>query len=384
MRPESDPDRPLLRESAQLEADLKRILAEAEPPPHGWYPYDILANVPRLQRLLDAAGVELPQPRPGLPALDIGAADGHMSFLLERLGFEVDAVDHPATNYNFMNGIRQLAGSFKSAVRIHDINFDVWPFPPSGQYAFAMLLGVVYHLRNPFCVLENLARRSPYLFMSTRLLSTLLTDLLPLPAVYLAGRTEINFDPTNYWLFTRRSVRRLLTRAGWEILSEFTERARLAPFALSPNTRDERIYILARSAFLAQFEAFQCLDGWYPIEDGTLRWTRREFAAKLFAAHQASRLVFEFFAHPYLLAQGPVTLQTRLDGVELKPYIISEAGVHAISLSCLIEPNRSFMASFVLSRGIDEPGGERELGVRVEVFHSDQYGRPMPPPLRFE
>jgi SAM-dependent methyltransferase len=316
--------------------------------------------------------------------LDIGAADGHLSFLFERLGYEVEAIDHPATNYNWMNGIRQLAAYFNSSVRIHDINIDVWPYPPSGQYAFAMLLGILYHLRNPFCVLENLARRSPYLFMSTRLLSTLLTDLLPLPAVYLAGRTEINFDPTNYWLFTRRSIRRLLTRAGWEILSEYTERTRSAPFALSPSTRDERIYILARSAFTAQFAAFQCLDGWYPIEDGALRWTRREFAVRLHAAHQASRLVFEFFAHPYLLAQGPVTLQTRLEGAELNSYIIAKAGMHKAELSCVIEPNRSYAVAFALSGAIDEPGGERELGVRVEVFNTDHFGRPTPPPLRFE
>lgn len=375
---------PLLAECARLEADLSRIRETNEPPSEGWYPYDVLANVPRLQRLLDAAGLTLPDPKPDVPVLDIGAADGHLSFLFERLGYEVEAIDHPATNYNWMNGIRQLAAYFNSSVRIHDINIDVWPYPPSGQYAFAMLLGILYHLRNPFCVLENLARRSPYLFMSTRLLSTLLTDLLPLPAVYLAGRTEINFDPTNYWLFTRRSIRRLLTRAGWEILSEYTERTRSAPFALSPSTRDERIYILARSAFTAQFAAFQCLDGWYPIEDGALRWTRREFAVRLHAAHQASRLVFEFFAHPYLLAQGPVTLQTRLEGAELNSYIIAKAGMHKAELSCVIEPNRSYAVAFALSGAIDEPGGERELGVRVEVFNTDHFGRPTPPPLRFE
>jgi len=374
----------LLAEGARLEGDIERIQGSGEPPLHGWYPYNILANVPRLQRLLDAAGLGLPEPKHGLPVLDIGAADGHMSFLFERLGHEVDAIDHPATNFNYMNGIRQLAGSLNSAIRIHDINFDVSPYPPSGQYAFTLLLGILYHLRNPFCVLENLARRSPYLYMSTRLLSTLLTDLLPLPAVYLAGRTEINFDPTNYWLFTRRSLRRLLTRAGWEILAEFTERAHRAPFALSPDARDERIYVLARSSFLPQFEAFQPLDGWYPIEDGSLRWTRREFSAKLHAFHQASRLQFEFFAHPYLIAEGPVVLQIRLNGVALKPYIIGEAGMHTVSLSCSVEPGNAYTVECSLNRAIAEPGGERELGVRVEVFTSDEFGSPLPPPLRLD
>jgi SAM-dependent methyltransferase len=375
---------PLLDASALLEIDIRDIQASSGPPQHGWYPYDILANVPRLQQLLDTAGIALPPSERGLPVLDIGAADGHMSFLFERLGHEVDAIDHPATNFNYMNGIRQLARSLNSDVRIHDINFDASPHPPSSHYAFALLLGILYHLKNPFCVLENLARRSPYLFMSTRLLSTLLTGLLPLPAVYLAGRAEINFDPTNYWLFTRRSLRRLLTRAGWEILAESTERTHRAPFALSPGARDERIYILARSSFLSQFEAFQILDGWYPIEDGSLRWTGREFSAQIHAAHQASRLFFEFFAHPYLLAPGPVTLEVSLDGVALKPYLIAEAGMHAVSLSCSVQPGHAYVARFTLNRSIDEPGGERELGVRVEVFASDHSGRPLPPPLRLE
>jgi len=338
--------------------------------------------VPRLQRLLDEANLALPLPRPGLPVLDIGAADGHMSFLFERLGHAVHAIDHAPANYNYMNGIRQLAASLSSGIAIHDIDFDARPFPPADQYSFTLLLGILYHLKNPYCVLENLARRSPYLYMSTRLLSTLLTDLFPLPTVWLAGAGELDFDSTNYWLFTRRSLHRMLARAGWDVIAEKTERTRFAPFATSPAARDERIYLLARSAFLPHFQALQVLDGWHSLEDGWLRWTTGSFTARLQSPESPSKLLFEFFAHPYLLAQGPVTLHSTLDGVPLPAYQIDAPGMHSISLPCSPAPSTLCDAAFHLDRAMEEPGGERELGVRVAIFAAGPTGRPLPPPLR--
>ncbi len=373
---------PLLLESDRLEADIEALQASIPAPNPSWYPFPILANVPRLQRLLDEAKLALPLPRPGLPVLDIGAADGHMSFLFERLGHEVHAIDHAPTNYNYMFGIRHLASSLSSKISIHDIDFDARPFPPADHYSFALLLGILYHLKNPYCVLENLARRSPYLYLSTRLLSTLLTDIFPLPTVWLAGARELNFDPTNYWLFTRRSLHRMLARAGWEVLAGKTERTRFSPFAISPAARDERIYLLARSAFLPHFQALQVLQGWHSLEDGYLRWTTGNFTARLQAPASPSRLLFEFFAHPYLLAQGPVTLNITLDGVSLPAYKIDEPGMHSLSLPCSPTPSKLCDAAFHLDRAMDEPGGERELGVRVAIFAAEPTGRPLPPPLR--
>ncbi len=373
---------PLLAESARLESEIEALKSSLPKPETDWYPFPILSNVPRLQRLLDQANLALPLPRPGLPVLDIGAADGHMSFLFERLGHEVHAIDHAPTNYNYMNGIRMLASSLSSKIAIHDLDFDARPFPPADQYSFSLLLGILYHLKNPFCVLENLSRRSPYLYMSTRLLSTLLTDIFPLPTVWLAGNRELNFDPTNYWLFTRRSLHRMLARAGWEVVAEQTERTRSAPFAISPATRDERIYLLARSSFLPHFQELQVIDGWHPLEDGWLRWTKADFTARLQSPDSASQLLFEFFAHPYLLKEGPVTLHCTLDGVPLPDYTIDAPGMHNISLPCSPSPSKLCDASFHLDRAICEPGDERELGVRVGIFVAEPNGQPLPPPLR--
>jgi SAM-dependent methyltransferase len=376
------PIRPLIALSDRLEDEIGNIKASSAAPNPDWYPFRILANVPRLDVLLLKAGLTLPDPRAGLPVLDIGAADGHMSFFFERLGHQVHTVDHAPTNYNYMYGIRQLAGSLGSKISIHDIDFDARPFPPADQYAFTCLLGILYHLKNPFCVLENLARRSPYLFMSTRLLSTLVTDLFPLPAAWIAGAQELNFDHTNYWLFTRRSLRRLLARAGWEVLSEVNERTRFAPFAISPDSRDERIYVLARSAFLEHFQALQVLDGWHALEDGYLRWTTGHFRALLQSPGRPSKLHFEFFAHPLLLEQGPVELGITIDGQALPPHTIAEPGIHSLSIDCSPAPSKLCAAEFTLSRAMREPGGERELGLRVAVYGCETSGKPQPPPLR--
>jgi len=305
-----------------------------------------------------------------------------LAYFFERQGFDVDVLDWPATNWNGLRGARRLHELLASNIGIHEVDLDSQFDLPRRHYGLVFLLGILYHLKNPFCVLENLSRRSPYLYMSTRLLSTLLTDIFPLPTVWLAGNRELNFDPTNYWLFTRRSLHRMLARAGWEVVAEQTERTRSAPFAISPAARDERIYLLARSSFLPHFQALQVIDGWHPLEDGWLRWTKADFTARLLSPAAPSKLLFEFFAHPYLLKEGPVTLHSTLDGVPLPDYTIDAPGMHNISLPCAPSPSKLCHAAFHLDRAICEPGGERELGVRVGIFVAEPNGQPLPPPLR--
>ena len=40
---------------------------------------------------------------------------------------------------------------------------------PGGPYDFTFFLGTLYHLRNPFHVLEELAKRTAFCFLSTRI-----------------------------------------------------------------------------------------------------------------------------------------------------------------------------------------------------------------------
>src|SRR5437016_6192908 len=101
--------------------DTKRLLGKRD---FDWYPYDCFANLFYVQRLLNSSGLSLDQVIGGKPVLDLGAADGALSFFLESLGYQVHACDHAGTNLNRMSGIRSLAPVLRSRIEIHDIDLD--------------------------------------------------------------------------------------------------------------------------------------------------------------------------------------------------------------------------------------------------------------------
>lgn len=215
-----------------------------------WYLYDILGNVVHLDLLLNGANRDLSRLAGGLPAADIGAADGDLAFALERcLGWEVDVIDTAATNMNGLRGARALADQLGSRVRIEDIDLDSQFRLPRERYGLVFLLGILYHLQNPFYVLRTLANRADYCVLSTRVARyagpgpTLIGDL---PVAYLVAPTETNNDPTNYWMFSPAGLERIAARAGWAVL----ERHSLGDVVASdPSSaeHDERLFMLLRS-----------------------------------------------------------------------------------------------------------------------------------------
>jgi 2-polyprenyl-3-methyl-5-hydroxy-6-metoxy-1,4-benzoquinol methylase len=94
--------------------------------------------------------------------IDVGCGDGELSFLFERLGCQVTAVDHPRSNQNALAGVRALAEHIGSRVDIEVFNVDRWGIPERREYGLGLLLGVLYHLKKPFLVLETLATRCRY------------------------------------------------------------------------------------------------------------------------------------------------------------------------------------------------------------------------------
>lgn len=156
--------------------------------------------------------------------LDMGAGDGDLSFLLESLGVKVHAIDHPAINYNRMSGIHTAKEALHSSVDIQTLDLDSQFALAERVYGLVLLFGVLYHLKNPFYVMEALARQSEYCLMSTRIARVSPDRSVrfeSLPVAYLVGERETNNDPTNFWIFTEPGLRRLLERAGWEVL-DFT------------------------------------------------------------------------------------------------------------------------------------------------------------------
>jgi len=151
---------------------------------------------------------------------DIGAADGDISFFLESNGHICDMYDYAAINWNGLRGARAIKQMRNSNVRIFDMDLNA-QFSLNSEYDIIFLFGVLYHLKNPFYMLETCSTVAKYLFLSTRIAKRFrlgAPDVSTFPAAYLLGPDEANNDATNYWVFTEAGLRRLIERTGWSII----------------------------------------------------------------------------------------------------------------------------------------------------------------------
>ena len=218
------------------------------------YPYDTLSALAHFDRLLGAANRHLLEPREGARrVLDLGCGDGEMSLFLEWL-------------------IRALREALGSRMEIHEIDLDALTFP-HGSYDLIILLGVLYHLRNPFYALEQMARNGTRCLLSTRVAGRLPGGKwLPKEAAwaYLLDENEIAGDDSNYFVFSDAALRLLLKRTHWRVLDYLNTGAtgNSEPVRLD---RDERVFCLIQSEHdrLADLELGE---GWYPREETGWRW----------------------------------------------------------------------------------------------------------------
>jgi hypothetical protein len=214
---------PLDRLLAEVPEFRKKIAAVKASISHvPWYPYDSFANFHLINEHFKGPGRRMFDGiRSGLRIADVGAADGDTSFLFESLGARVTIIDNPSTNANDCRAILELRSALGSSVRFVAADLD-WTPHLDGEYDLAVFLGILYHLRNPMLALNALALVSEHLLLSTKVFSKHLgSDVADTNLTYLLESREINDDPTNYWLFTPRSLRVCLKRCGWSILDEF-------------------------------------------------------------------------------------------------------------------------------------------------------------------
>jgi tRNA (mo5U34)-methyltransferase len=215
-----------------------------------WYPYATLRNVAILERLSTMAELNLLQLCRGQygKIADIGAADGDLAFFLEKQGLAVDMIENESTNFNRLEGARILKHALDSSVTIRSVDLDS-QFPLSDEkYDAILLLGTLYHLKNPFLILERLARMTRYCFVSTRI-ARQTADGQPLsryPIAYLLGAQECNNDDTNFWIFSEEGLKRLIDRTGWSVLSYLTIGDTTNSTPADPD-RDERAFCLLQS-----------------------------------------------------------------------------------------------------------------------------------------
>ena len=241
-----------LRELALAkEQELWKTKLAHRPKPF-WYPYPTLRNIPVFERLLAKVGLDLLELCRGKygRVADIGAADGDLAFFLEQLGFSVDVVDNEYTNFNKLEGAQILKNTLNSSVTIRSVDLDSQSQPFTERYDAAFFLGVLYHLKNPFSILEKLAHITRYCFLSTRV-ARQAADGLPLskyPLAYLLGPEECNNDSTNFWIFSDEGLKRLIHRTGWNILAFTTIGDTNSSTPADPNHDERGICILKSDA----------------------------------------------------------------------------------------------------------------------------------------
>ena len=204
---------------------------------YGWYPYGSMSNFVHLDRMLTGEHRDILRYAASRPILDIGAADGDVAYFLESLGHHVHVLENPPTNFNGCRGLYAMRRALGSKIEITEVNLDSQFHLPEERFGLTLLLGLLYHLKNPFYVLETLARSVQHMLLTTRVaqynvaeggenaangVNLVRVDMSSIPTAYLVDPLETNNDPTNFWMFTQAGLRRILSRTGWDVLDFIT------------------------------------------------------------------------------------------------------------------------------------------------------------------
>jgi tRNA (mo5U34)-methyltransferase len=360
----------IVDQGRQFREELRLVKRQIGAVGFEWYPYDTLSSLVHLERMLTGPNRQLLAGKP-LRILDVGCQDGELSFLLERLGHEVVAIDHPVYNHNGMQGVKALREALGSAVQLHEMDIDRQFTLPHDSYDLVLVLGVLYHVRNPFYLLEELARRASYCLMSTRVARRFPGGAeMPegVALAYLLHDRELNDDETNYFIFSEPGLRVMAERAYWEICdyatvgqSENSEPVRL--------DRDERAFCLLKSRYdrLADLEL---LTGWHAAEQTGWRWTERSFSARArWAGAIAPKTVAVdlYLADNVLRNANPLRLSLAINGEAVTPEVCRNAGRHTMVRRLGKNYVNQILFEFELNGALPpDEQDSRERGVIVE------------------
>jgi hypothetical protein len=258
-------------------------------------------------------------------------------------------------------------------LNVYDIDLDGRFHLPRPDYRFAFFLGTLYHLKNPYYVLENLASHADWCVLSTRIaqVTPRQTFIEEDPVAYLLDPREANNDPTNYWIFSPAGLLRLLCRAGWTVFGH----ERIAPPMHSDPIRpqaDERMFVLLKSRPRHPGLLVRALHGWYPPETDRWRWTRKTFALEVVppADGALSEFALRFQVPPPLLeAQDRVRVTCTIEGDPAgaitctKPETLEFRGRFPH-----LSSRRAIQLDFQVESSYQPAGDVRELGVIVPLL----------------
>jgi tRNA (mo5U34)-methyltransferase len=248
------------------------------------YDFDILENIELILELLDDQAAAYLDNMPNRTMIDIGCASGDLGFAFEEAGFSVALLDRSHVAEGQGSLVRQDAPLVASIIAKNkgsravifdediDDSFDpkrvIEGFarshegdPQFERFGLGVMLGVLYHLKSPYSVIEKLGQLCDHLIVGTWV-----ADCLPdrqriikdEQVVYLLTDRQLAADPTNYWIFTARSLRVLVERCGWQVLAEHSvtnpvslrerllERPRRQPGVSPPDNVKQRVFMLLK------------------------------------------------------------------------------------------------------------------------------------------
>lgn len=361
----------LVGEAEIFRAKLEQLKRDLGPQSFEWYRYDSLANIGHIANLLTGANRDLTGVLKDKPVLDIGCADGDLAFFLESLGCEVTVVDYPFTNHNHMAGVHKLKEALGSRIQILSMDVDSQFTLPGKEFGLALVLGAIYHLKNPFYLLEAVSKRARHTVLSTRIarhVPGLAEDVSQVSLAYLLGATELNGDKSNFWIFTEASFRQLLKRTNWDVLdlATYGDKSTSDPVRAE---HDERLFCFARSRYA--MANVDLLEGWHDDEGDGWRWTAKHFAIRVRVpvGDTRTRLTMKvFLPQPLLDRWGELTLETG----GAPPLTLREAGYHETHIDLGPQDGSAREVRFSLDHAVPpDQTDDRERGI---IVHSLEVG----------
>jgi len=363
-----------LRSAQEFWTRVKHEKAKTPLPQGEWYPFDTLSGLSTVTELVSSDYAALARDIAGLPVADLGCADGDLGLLFASWGAEVDAIDYAPNNYNRMQGVAALSSALGLAIGIHDIDLDRDFQLPREVYGLALFLGTLYHLKNPYAVLERLAFQTRWCVLSTRIAQVTPSGLARVesePVAYLADGREIANDATNFWIFSAAGLLRILQRTRWAIVASKRVGC-LADSNPIDGNADERMFVLVKSR--AHFPGLEVRleDGWHAIE-GSYRWTHKRFSLGIVLPLEKPFTGFslDLFIAPALVAsRQPLTVSCRIRDQVVGRSQYSESG--PVDFSGHLPPFALHEPVLKLDFTVESEyspaaGDARELGICVPI-----------------
>jgi tRNA (mo5U34)-methyltransferase len=174
----------------------------------------------------------LPERLDGKRVLDVGARDGFFSFVAEKRGAEVLAIDSMAPH---LTGFAAASSLLGSSVEYRTMNvYNVRP-ENVGTFDAILFLGVLYHLRDPMLALDRLwevARPGATIWVESHVidrrlldpksgefqaLASVAPDLVNVPIAQFYPKRTLSEDYSNWWGPNLAGLRAMVESAGFEV-----------------------------------------------------------------------------------------------------------------------------------------------------------------------